>query len=122
MPCLLHYSIVTYSQLQEDLMSAGDTPKEAIPIIGVSTRAAVNAAEDGHISTKYGESAWAVTGRALSYENNLTLEQVDVDLAEGSTAQVYFDLSALTLDEEDDTIRGVWDDNDQRPPALDGYA
>lgn len=103
-------------------MSAGDTPKEAIPILGVTTRTAVNAAEDGHISTKYGESAWSVTGRALSYQNNLTLEQVDVDLAEGSTAQVYFDLSALTLDDADGDIRGVWDDNDQRPPSLEGYA
>lgn len=93
-------------------MSSGSSPKEAIPIVGVSTRAEVDAEQESHLNTAYGAGSWTLVGRsAMTYEGR-SLEQVDVTA--GDPAQMYFDLTGLALD-NDGGIRGIWDDNDQRP-------
>lgn len=95
-------------------MSSGNSPQEAILIVGVSSREEINAQEESHLDTKYGSGGWVLTARsALTYQGR-SLEQVDVNVDEGDKAEVYFDITAVAADEEGDT-RGIWDDNDQKP-------
>lgn len=91
-------------------MTAGSSPSNPIPIVGVSTRAELDNAEAAQLNNLYGSGNWTITQRVQILDNGVYLERVSVALKSGVAAQVYFDITAVVY-----TTPSIWDDNDQRP-------
>ena len=91
-------------------MSNGNSFATAIPIVGVSTRSALDAAEADQLNTLYGSGNSTITGRTQILNNSLYYERLDVYIKTGSNVQVYFDITSVVVANNE-----IWDDNDQRP-------
>jgi hypothetical protein len=91
-------------------MSSGSSFATAIPIVGVSTRVALDTAEANELNTLYGSGNWTITGRTQILNNGLYYERVDVCIKTGGNAQVYFNITSVVVANPE-----IWDDNDQRP-------